>query len=373
MLFQMGQLMPASGQDLVGNTTAEMSSFYIFENYTTTHSDLTILRMRNGLDYHHPDNWGFSTSIFSRAYFGSFLNKYPGYSFLRHNRYDWINLNHTWTDSSRSFILSRIDRAFLYFHKGDFEFRLGRQLIHWGQTLVWNVNDIFNTHSLLDADRPVKLGSDAARVIWYTGPESVLEFAAKLNRHQEVTAAVMGRFNHAGLEWQWQTGMVEQQDWMFGGGLTGNIRGMGIRSEFAYYLPLAESSRNHTLLASLGVDFVFANQVIWQGEILYNQLHDHIPQKPFSNLYATTASPKALSISQWSATMNMLYMVSKQFSLAMSSFYFHDYRALLVYPVVGYFPTSGLELALTIRLSKFQLDANNYNSNMFNIKVLYAI
>ncbi len=370
-LVQICDGLHARERNLIFHGSGEVSLFGISESYTDTQSFLFLSRLKTGFDFSHSGNWGIRFNLFTRAYAGNFVEKYPGYSFLRYNRYDWLNLTHTWSDQPGSLILSRIDRAYIYYYTGDFEFKLGRQLIHWGQTLIWNVNDIFNTHSLLDADRPVKLGSDAARIIWYTGPESVMEFAAKLNGHGEATAAVMGRFNHSGIEWQWQTGLVEQKDWMFGAGLTANIRGLGMRSELGWYLPLGNSDNKQTLMASFGVDFLFASKFICQGEILYNQLHDYSSSRLFSNLYSTTASPKKLSISEWSATINLLYPLTGQTSIAFSSFYFHDYHALIVYPSINWSKSNNLKLSASFRLSNFELEKINYSANIISVSLLY--
>ncbi len=64
----------------------------------------------------------------------------------------------------QSFLLNTtVDRLWFDLHYSKFQVTLGRQRINWGQTFVWNPNDIFNAYSYFDFDYIERPGSDAVR------------------------------------------------------------------------------------------------------------------------------------------------------------------------------------------------------------------
>ncbi len=58
-----------------------------------------------------------------------------------------------------------VDRAFLDLELGDWDLRVGRQAINFGQSLIWNPVDLVDSNSSLDFD-VVKQGIDAFRASW---------------------------------------------------------------------------------------------------------------------------------------------------------------------------------------------------------------
>lgn len=58
-----------------------------------------------------------------------------------------------------------LDRAFLDFSLGDWDLRVGRQAINFGQAQIWNPVDLVDSNSPLDFD-VVKEGVDAVRASW---------------------------------------------------------------------------------------------------------------------------------------------------------------------------------------------------------------
>ena len=84
--------------------------------------------------------------------------------------------------TEKSFFLNTtIDRLWVDFNYGKLQVRAGRQRINWGQTLIWNPNDIFNAYSFFDFDYIERPGSDAVRVQYYPGSSSSVEAAVKVN------------------------------------------------------------------------------------------------------------------------------------------------------------------------------------------------
>ena len=58
-----------------------------------------------------------------------------------------------------------LDRAYLDLELGDWDLRIGRQAINFGQALIWNPVDLVDSNSPLDFD-VVKEGIDAVRASW---------------------------------------------------------------------------------------------------------------------------------------------------------------------------------------------------------------
>ena len=57
-----------------------------------------------------------------------------------------------------------VDRLWIDLNFNNFQVTAGRQRINWGQTFVWNPNDIFNAYSFFDFDYVERPGSDAVRL-----------------------------------------------------------------------------------------------------------------------------------------------------------------------------------------------------------------
>ena len=69
---------------------------------------------------------------------------------------------------------------------GNFRQGSDRQRINWGQTLVWNPNDIFNAYSYFDFDYIERPGSDAIRLQYYPDYSSAIEMAVKADYENKI-------------------------------------------------------------------------------------------------------------------------------------------------------------------------------------------
>ena len=101
-----------------------------------------------------------------------------------------------------------VDRLWIDLHSGDFQVTAGRQRINWGQTFVWNPNDIFNAYSFFDFDYVEKPGSDAVRLQYFPSSSSAAELAVKVDGDTNVTAAGLFRFNKWGYDIQFLAGLL---------------------------------------------------------------------------------------------------------------------------------------------------------------------
>jgi len=199
--------------------------------------------------------------------------------------------------------------------------KLGRQRINWSQTMVFNPNDIFNTYSFFDFDYIERQGCDALRVQYYPSEVSVVELAAKVNAEKQSTLAAMYRFNYNLFDIQMMTGWYNAADRIIGCGLVGDVKGVNVRNEIAYFTPLSDRDTNSDKInISLGLDYVFANSLMLSGEVLYSSMNS--TQTNFSNLMNATMNAKHLSVTPWTVVAQVSYPFSPILSgsLAMMSF-----------------------------------------------------
>ena len=285
-------------------------------------------------------------SLHNHLYTGQWLSDYPGYSFLSFNRYDRFDLTTSWHDNTRALAFSRLDRAYIDYSGRSFEVRLGRQLIGWGQTLIWNISDIFNTYSLLEIDRMPRQGTDAIRLMTYPSAASVFEVAATLNAYNELTAAAMFRHSFRGIDLQWQTGLVESSQWMAGGGFSTHRGITGLRGEYGLFVPLQNHpTKKNIVMVALGADHVFRNKLIVQGEVLYNQMHFQETAGPLTRLYRSHSAPYMLSLSTWSLSLNAIYPVRNRLRLVLMTAAFTDDKMLMMSPSLQWQWTQNTELS----------------------------
>ena len=211
----------------------------------------------------YPAHWlSASLQIRNRLITGNTINKIPGYASFAGKDPGWMDLS--WAsdgdigDEGGYIISSMIDRLWLQFSFGNLEIRAGRQRINWGQTFVWNPNDIFNSYSYFEVDYPERPGSDALRIQYYTGVASSLELAAKIDSADRITAAGYFRFNTLGFDLQLLGGIYQEEDLVLGTGWSGNLGPAAFRGELSFFRDLENfSDTTAYLMASAAIDYTF--------------------------------------------------------------------------------------------------------------------
>ena len=191
----------------------------------------------------YPTSWLRGSIQFrSRIITGNTLRKIPGYTEVLKSDPGYVDMTFVSSgnlgDSAGYALATTIDRLWLQFSFGNLEIIAGRQRINWGQTFVWNPNDIFNSYSYFEVDYPERPGSDALRLQYYTGNASAIELAAKIDSANRVTAAGYFRFNTLGYDIQLIGGMYQEEDLMLGAGWSGNMGPSAFRGEMSYFRDL---------------------------------------------------------------------------------------------------------------------------------------
>ncbi|MBB3188159.1 hypothetical protein [Microbacter margulisiae] len=171
----------------------------------------------------------------NRLAVGNIFTSFPGYDKTFESDHGMITLTKNLVDTRYGVLNLDIDRIWLQYTTGNFQITAGRQRINWGQTFVWNPNDLFNSYSYFDFDYEEKPGSDAIRMQWFPSATSDLELAIKGNNEHKATVAGLYRFNKWNYDIQFLGGLVNQSDLMIGAGWSGQIGGGGFRGEASYF------------------------------------------------------------------------------------------------------------------------------------------
>jgi hypothetical protein len=221
------------------------------------------------------------------------------------------------------------DRLNFTFEKDRWQIKLGRQRINWGQNFVWNPNDIFNTYSFFDFDYPERPGCDALRITFFHSATASYEFAAAVNRYGKLTTAAMHHFNWRNIDFQIIAGQQAQSDAVLGGAITGDIKGITVRSEFSAFQPVKNfTDTATTIAASLGLDYMFPNSLMLQVEALYNNVSQTTGGGSIMSLVsAGELSAKILSICDWNLFAQASYPLTPRFNAALSVMYFVEAKA----------------------------------------------
>lgn len=169
-----------------------------------------------------------------------------------------------------------LDRINLEYTIGKFVFTTGRQRINWGINFVWNPNDIFNTFNYFDFDYIERPGCDAFHIQYYIGIMSSVEFAYKLDWKNNQTYAAMLKFNKWDYDFQFFSGVLNDENFVFGFGWAGQIKGSGFMGEASYFRKLEHfKNDNGVLVASITANHTFRNSSSIQFSALFNSDGNH--------------------------------------------------------------------------------------------------
>ncbi|MBN1387129.1 MAG: hypothetical protein JW965_01695 [Bacteroidales bacterium] len=226
--------------------------------------------------------------------------------------------------SENSFILNtKIDRLWADITMGPVQLKAGRQRINWGQTFVWNPNDIFNAYSYFDIDYPERPGSDALRLQVYPSYSSTIELAAAINNEEDLTLAGMYRFNKWGYDIQLLAGMVDSEDIVFGAGWSGAIGSTSFRGEISWFQPQDNfSDTTGTGLFTIGFDYGFSGTGMLQLQAMY--CNNPLSFNNFDEFYSENLSAKDLAFSEFSLFGSVTYPVTPLFNLSLAAIWYPD-------------------------------------------------
>lgn len=272
--------------------------------------------------------------------------------------------------SGRSYLLNiNADRLNLSYEQNKFKITLGRQRINWGQTLVWNPNDIFNAYSFFDFDYVERPGSDALRLQYYNSEVSSTEFAVKMNNQKNVTAAILYKFNISKYDIQFLGGILDD-DYMAGTGWSGAIKNISFRGELSYFHPAKHfRDTSGVFLASVSADYTFGNSLTILAEYLYcgTGIKD---STTFFNFYNAPLNVKNLSFFKHNVVLQIGYPVTPLINANLAGMFFPGIKGYYFGPSLSYSIAQNLDVSLYYQLFKGKVENINQRFNLayFRIK-----
>jgi len=271
--------------------------------------------------------------------------------------------------SKQSFFLNTtIDRLWMDFNYGKFQARLGRQRINWGQTLVWNPNDIFNAYSFFDFDYVERPGSDAIRLQYYPGYSSAIEVAIKADHEDHITGAAFYRFNKWGYDIQFLAGYFNSEDIVAGTGWSGAFGTVSFRGEASWFQPAKKfSDTTGTGIFTIGFDKVFKNSSMAQIQLMY--CNNPLKMSSFNTLYLGEISTKNLAFSRFSAFGQFSYPATPLLNLTISAMWFPDLKGYFAGPSVDYSVAENVDCSIFWQHFESKISSNPARVNLGFLRV----
>ncbi len=247
--------------------------------------------------------------------------------------------------NKKLFINSNFDRFNLKFTREKFEVTAGRQRINWGQSFVWNPNDLFNSYSFFDFDYIERPGSDAVRLLYYNSYTSSTELAVKLDRYKKMTVAGLYRFNLSGWDYQLMGGMLSSEDVVAGAGFTGNIKSISIYGEVSHFRPLKNFADTTALsMVDLGCSKTFGNNIGLQFEGLFVSKEMNI--NSLLNFFNETLDVRKIAFAKINLFGNITYPITPLINGSLAMMWFPDTGG-----ISGFYTGPSFDLSLGNNLS----------------------
>jgi hypothetical protein len=136
----------------------------------------------------------------------------------------------------------------------------------------------------------------------------------------------MHHWNMKNFDYQVIAGYYTQSDLVVGGAWSGDFKGLNFRGEFSLFQPLKNFTDTITTVAvSVGLDYVFANSLMLQTEILFNNVNSNAGSANlFGSLSSAPMSSKFLSICNWNIFAQASYPLMPRLNGSLSAMYFVD-------------------------------------------------
>jgi len=303
--------------------------------------------VHNRLDFNWyiSDHFTLTTGLRNRIIVGNTVSQIPDYSQYIGRDTGYFDLSWVWADQNDWIGISQFDRLMIDYTTGNLQVILGRQRINWGQTFVWNPNDLFNTYSYFDFDYEEKPGSDALRVQYYIGESSKLELSTSVDADSKITSSFLYRFNTKGYDIQFLGGVYTESDFIVGGGFSGSIAGGGFSGEFTYFHPMEDKDGSGNATATLHYDYTFSNSLNLQFETLYNGFGADDMTEGLEGVIFQDLNPKNLFPTKLAFFASGGYDVSPLWRVMLAGIYGPAGNFMYVGPTINYMMSDNMELA----------------------------
>lgn len=306
-----------------------------------------LLHNRLNFNWNINGNFTFNVQMRNRIFYGETVSSFPEYPEIINRENGFMDLSFIVFEGKSVFMQSTFDRVYLDYNIKNVQITVGRQRINWGQTFVWNPNDLFNSYSFFDFDYEEKPGSDALRFQFYPNYSSKLDVVVKLDYNTKVTAAALYRFNKKSYDIQVLGGYYAETDYVIGAGFSGNLFRGGLRGEGSYFHPKDNfSDTTGTFVMSLAYDYTFKNSLMLQLEALYNGYGETSGDFNLAEFYFMQLTPQSLSLTEFSFMGQMSYPITPLFNVIFSCMYSPNDNSFYLGPSVIYSLKDNLELSV---------------------------
>ena len=329
--------------ELKGYVTTMQS--VIFDSLSGPFQNENLLHNRLNFKGYINNNITFAAELRNRLFTGDMVRYGATYSGIIGADQGFVDMSWNILDKQSFLLNSAIDRLWLDFNYKRIQVTIGRQRINWGQTFVWNPNDIFNAYSFFDFDYVERPGSDAVRIQVFPSASSATELAIKVDSDHDVTAAGLFRFNALGYDIQFLAGFVNSEDVVIGTGWSGAIGSISFRGEGSWFQPYEEFPNSlGDILLTAGFDKIFKNNSIAQIQFMY--CNNPLELINLTGFYSGNLSAKNLAFSEFSAFGQFTWAVNPLLNLSLSGMWFPDLDGFFAGPSMDYSLAENLDFYL---------------------------
>lgn len=285
------------------------------------------LEQRFNYEYRFTKQLRFNASMRNRLLMGDSA-ELAGYAKSVADDPGYLDLSTNVLDKNGLIANAQFDRLYFDWSNENWQTRAGRFRINWAMNTLWNPNDIFSSYSIYDFAYEERKGSDALLLKRRVALDSSLSLVYNPHQNSELTSYA-GRylFNQNGWDMQLIAGKA-QLDYLFAGGLAGDIEGAGVRAELSWFQAkeryLGAQLQDDTLVASLESDYSFTGSNNWLGRIaiLYiSKPQTALSAQAFLNLPTTARS---LSFSEFTYYAELGADLTALSRLTLSGSYYSD-------------------------------------------------
>ncbi len=369
-------VLPAKGSDRIktGGYVKYMNSV-MFGEYDSPWMIDNLIHNRINFNWFAGDNLTFNAGMRNRLIYGDFVRFVPEYDKLISQDNGLLHfLSAKIGSAESSVLLTTFDRFNFEYNKGRTSITAGRQRINWGQSFAWNPNDIFNAYSFLDFDYEERSGSDAVRVRFFPDFTSVIDVAVKMDRENNITAAGLYRFNKWGYDIQFLAGVIGNQDYVAGTGLSGSIGKMGVTGEASYFHP-KKNYRDTTgiFMINAGLNYMFSNSLMINFEAIYNGYFRHISMDSYTDIYYSSMSVKTIAFSKFSWFGQLSYPLHPLLNASLATMYLPSLgNGFIVMPSIAYSASNDLEISLRGQQFSGEFGEISEKLNMLFLRFRYS-
>ena len=339
-----------------------LSGPFIYEN---------LLHNRLNFKGYLNDNITLAVELRNRLFTGDMVRSYYGYSDMVGTDEGWLDMSWNIVDERSFFLNTTIDRVWLDLNFNKFQAKIGRQRINWGQTFVWNPNDIFNAYSFFDFDYTERPGSDAVRLQYYPSFSSAIELAAKIDSEDDVTAAGLYRFSKWGYDIQFLAGYSNSSDVVAGAGWSGSIGSVSFRGEGSWFRPL-DNFRDTagTTIITAGFDKVFEKNSMAQIQLMY--CNNPLELTNIYSFYTGNLSARDLAFSEFSAFGQFTWAATPLMNIGISAMWFPDLKGYFAGPSFDYSLAENVDLSILWQHFDAEMNSLKTRINLIFLRIRHS-